>query len=131
LAISSRVDRLEARRQPRLVEPARIAKTAHVSALAARTGERLAKHTGRMFAAEGYRLDACRKEQQGRQAARELVIEALAEVLQGIVGKVVLNRRGLVFRQRLTKGVADQMRMSQPGNSPSSFSQATRVCRCP
>ena len=84
-----------------------------------------------MLYAEGFGVNACREEQQGVQSARELLVEALAEVLQVILGKVVLNRRELVFRQRLTKGVADQMRMSQPGNSPSSFSQATRVCRCP
>jgi hypothetical protein len=112
----------EAVRQSQVVEPARIVKRADVGALAARTGERLAKHTGRMLAAKGFGVDACREEQQGVQAAREVLVEALAEVLQVILGEVVLNRRELVFRQRLPKGLPT--RMSQPGNSASSSSQA-------
>ena len=84
-----------------------------------------------MLGAKSLGIDACGEEQESMQPAWEMRVESLPEVFQMVLGKVVLNGRELVLRQRLTKGVADQMRMSQPGNSPSSFSQATRVCRCP
>lgn len=86
--------------QAQVVEPAGIVERADVGAFGARAGEVLAEDLLRVLDAEGCRIGSRGELEQGVQAAREMVVAALAEVLQMVFGKIVLHRQQLVAGRR-------------------------------
>lgn len=98
----------EAVRQAQVVQPTGIVKRTEVGPGAARSYQDFAEHPCRMLGLKGLGVDARRKEQQGVQAAREVLVQSLAEILQVILGKIVLYGRKLVFRQRVAERIADE-----------------------
>ena len=95
-------------RQAQVVQPTGIVERTEVGPGAARSYQGFAKDPRRMPGLEGLGVDPRRKEQQGVQAAWEVLVESLAEILQVILGKIDLYGRKLVFRQRAAERIADQ-----------------------